>query len=79
MLAQRRRRVNLPALRINQYNVTVLPDDSSNVSRLQAQVRNLERTLRARMSELEAADRHITRLEEKLFQLKQRALEALEP
>ena len=71
MLAQRRRRVNLPALRINQYNVTVLPDDSSNVSRLQAQVRNLERTLRARMSELEAADRHITRLEEKLFQLKQ--------
>jgi O-antigen biosynthesis protein len=61
----------LPALRINQYNVRVLPADSSSVSRLQAQVRNLERTLRTRMSELEAADRHIARLEEKLFKLKE--------
>jgi GT2 family glycosyltransferase len=34
-------------------------------------VRELERTLRARMAELEAADRHIAGLEEKLFKLKE--------
>jgi GT2 family glycosyltransferase len=45
--------------------------DDSSLQRLQAQMHNLERTLRARTSELEAADRHIRKLEEKLFKLKE--------
>jgi GT2 family glycosyltransferase len=49
----------------------VLPADSSSVARLEAQVRELERTLRARTAELESADRHIASLEEKLFKLKE--------
>jgi O-antigen biosynthesis protein len=40
-------------------------------SRLNVQVQNFERTLRARTSELEAAERHIAELEGKLLKLKQ--------
>ncbi len=43
----------------------------SAFTRLNVQVRNFERASRARMSELEAADRHIAKLEEKLLKLKQ--------
>jgi glycosyltransferase involved in cell wall biosynthesis len=49
----------------------VVPADSSFVARLEAQVRELERIIRARTAELEAADRHIASLEEKLFKLKE--------
>lgn len=40
-------------------------------ARLNNQVRSLQRTLRTRMSELEAADRHIANLEQKLLKLKE--------
>ena len=40
-------------------------------ARLHTRARALERSLRTRMSELEAADRHIARLEEKLLKLKE--------
>ena len=49
----------------------MVPADSSSVARLEAQVHELERTIRARTAELEAADRHIASLEEKLFKLKE--------
>ncbi|MFN2541516.1 MAG: glycosyltransferase [Chthoniobacterales bacterium] len=49
----------------------VFSEDGSSLEQLQAQVRNLAQTLRARTSELEAADRHIAKLEEKLFKLKE--------
>ncbi len=39
--------------------------------RLHLQERNLERTLHTRTSELEAADRHIAKLEEKILQLRE--------
>lgn len=42
----------------------------SGFARASTQLHGLERTLRTRMSELEAADRHIARLEEKVLQLK---------
>lgn len=41
------------------------------VGRLQRQVADLERNLRTRMAELEAADRHISKLEEKLLKWKE--------
>jgi len=40
-------------------------------ARVQRQVHGLERSLRTRMSELEAADQHISKLEEKLLKLKE--------
>lgn len=40
-------------------------------ARLSHQMRSLERTLQTRMSELEAADRHIAKLEEKVLGLKE--------
>ncbi len=40
-------------------------------ARVNQHVRGLERTLRTRMSELEAADRHIAKLEEKVLNLKE--------
>ena len=43
----------------------------SAMARLQRQLRGLERSLRTRMSELEAADLHISKLEEKLLKLKE--------
>ena len=49
----------------------MVPADSSSVARLEAQVHELERTIRARTAELEGADRHIASLEEKLFKLKE--------
>ncbi|MEO5718892.1 MAG: glycosyltransferase, partial [Chthoniobacterales bacterium] len=49
---------------------TVLPAVEIGFARVNAQMRGLHRTLRTRMSELEAADRHIARLEEKVLKLK---------
>ena len=49
----------------------LLPEVESAFARLHAQLRNCERTLRMRMSELEAAERHIAELEGKLLKLKQ--------
>ncbi|MGI8891038.1 MAG: glycosyltransferase family 2 protein [Chthoniobacterales bacterium] len=49
----------------------VLPSVETGFARLNTQLRGLNRTLRTRMSELEAADRHIARLEEKVLKLKQ--------
>ena len=49
----------------------LLPAVETGFARVNAQMRGLHRTLRTRMSELEAADRHIARLEEKVLKLKQ--------
>ena len=49
----------------------LLPSVETAFARLNQQMRGLERTLRTRMSELEAADRHIARLEEKVLSLKE--------
>ncbi|MDQ3415253.1 MAG: glycosyltransferase family 2 protein [Verrucomicrobiota bacterium] len=48
----------------------LLPAVEGGFARVNAQMRGLHRTLRTRMSELEAADRHIARLEEKVLKLK---------
>jgi GT2 family glycosyltransferase len=50
---------------------TLVPAVESAFARIQRQVRGLERSLRTRMAELEAADRHISKLEEKLLKLKE--------
>ncbi len=50
---------------------TLVPAVESAFARLNRHVRGLQRTLRTRMSELEAADRHIAKLEEKLLKLKE--------
>ena len=49
----------------------LLPSVETAFARLNQQMRGLERTLRTRMSELEAADRHIAKLEEKVLSLKE--------
>ena len=49
----------------------LVPAVESALARLQRHVRDLERSLGTRMSELEAADRHISKLEEKLLKLKE--------
>jgi GT2 family glycosyltransferase len=49
----------------------LVPAVESALARIQRQVRQLERSLRTRMSELEAADLHISKLEEKLLKLKE--------
>ena len=49
----------------------LLPEVESAFARLHAQLRNRERTLRMRVSELKAAERHIAELEGKLLKLKQ--------
>lgn len=49
----------------------LLPSVETAFARLNQQMRGLERTLRTRMSELEAADRHIAKLEEKVLNLKE--------
>jgi O-antigen biosynthesis protein len=49
----------------------LVPAVESAFARLQRQMHGLERNLRTRMSELEAADRHISKLEEKLLKLKE--------
>jgi len=49
----------------------LVPAVESAFARLQRQVGGLERSLRTRMAELEAADRHISTLEEKLLKLKE--------
>jgi GT2 family glycosyltransferase len=49
----------------------LVPAVESAFARVQRQVRGLERSLRTRMAELEAADRHISKLEEKLLKLKE--------
>ncbi len=43
----------------------------AQIARLNERLRGLERTLRTRMSELEAADRHIAKLEDKIVKLKE--------
>jgi GT2 family glycosyltransferase len=49
----------------------LVPAVESAFARIQRQVRGLERSLRTRMAELEAADHHISKLEEKLLKLKE--------
>jgi GT2 family glycosyltransferase len=48
-----------------------IPSVESAVARLNHRIHALERTLRTRMFELEAADRHIAKLEEKVLGLKE--------
>ena len=50
---------------------TLLPAVETAFARVNSDVRGLERALRTRMSQLEAADRHIAGLEEKLLRLKE--------
>jgi GT2 family glycosyltransferase len=50
---------------------TLVPAVESAFARLNRHVRGLQRSLRTRVSELEAADRHIAKLEEKLLKLKE--------
>ncbi len=56
-----------------------IPAVETAVARLNQRIQRLERTLKTRMSELDAADRHIARLEEKVLSLKEakRALKQL--
>lgn len=49
----------------------LVPVVETAFARINQQMRGLERTLRTRMSELEAADRHIAKLEEKVLSLKE--------
>ncbi len=49
----------------------LLPEVESGFALVNDQLRGLHRTLRTRMAELEAADRHIARLEEKVLKLKE--------
>jgi GT2 family glycosyltransferase len=49
----------------------LVPEVESAFARLHAQLRNRERTLQMRVSELKAAERHIAELEGKLLKLKQ--------
>lgn len=49
----------------------LVPAVESAFARLNRHVRGLERSLRTRLSELDAADRHISKLEEKLLKLKE--------
>src|SRR5262245_28631270 len=49
----------------------LVPPVESAFARLHGEVQNYQRTLRARMSELEAAQCHIAELEGKLLKLKQ--------
>jgi O-antigen biosynthesis protein len=50
---------------------TLVPAVESAFARLNRHVRGLQRMLHTRVSELEAADRHIAKLEEKLLKLKE--------
>ena len=49
----------------------IVPAAESAFSRINVQLLAVQRTLRTRMAELEAADRHIANLEEKLLKLKE--------
>ena len=49
----------------------LVPAVESALARVQRQVGGLKRSLRTRMAELEAADHHISKLEEKLLKLKE--------
>ena len=49
----------------------LVPAVETAFARLHAQMRNLEGTLRARVSELDAANRHIGKLEEKILQFRE--------
>ena len=51
--------------------VQLVPAVESAFLRLHLRARNLQRTLHTRTSELEAADRHIAKLEEKILQLRE--------
>ena len=48
-----------------------IPAVETAFARMNERIHGLERTLRTRMSELEAADRHIAKLEEKVLSLKE--------
>jgi GT2 family glycosyltransferase len=48
-----------------------LPEVEAGFARINAQWRGMHRTLRTRLAELEAADRHIAQLEEKVLKLKE--------
>ena len=65
--------------RVEESNETLVPAVELAFARLNRHVGGLERTLDTRISELEAADRHITELEERLLKLKEakRALKQL--
>ena len=60
----------LRLVRAQANGASLVPAAETAMARLNTEMRSLERTLRTRMSELEAADRHIARLEEKLLKLK---------
>jgi GT2 family glycosyltransferase len=55
---------------ISESVAALVPAIETGFARASAQFHGLERTLHTRMLELEAADRHIARLEEKVLQLK---------
>jgi O-antigen biosynthesis protein len=84
-VAPKRRRVNLPAPRINQYYGTVSDHGTTSEKRaartqpaagdLESEIAALNRALRNRANELDAAERHIAQLEEKLFKLKEASRE----
>ncbi|MGZ5004258.1 MAG: glycosyltransferase [Chthoniobacterales bacterium] len=57
--------------RENANGATSLASVEAAIGRLHQRMRGLERTLRTRMSELEAADRHIAKLEERIIKLKE--------
>ncbi len=63
------------ALRLGRRQIpgdgSFVPAVETAFARLNQQMRALERVLRTRMSELEAADRHIAKLEEKVLSLKE--------
>jgi len=59
------------ARRQNDSAEALVPAVESAFARLNRHVHGLERSLRTRLSELDAADRHISKLEEKLLKLKE--------
>ncbi|HEX8281001.1 MAG TPA: glycosyltransferase, partial [Chthoniobacterales bacterium] len=54
-----------------EHGEALVPAVETAFARLNQRMRRLERTLRTRMSELEAADRHIAKLEQKVLALKE--------
>lgn len=61
----------LRLVRSGNANGNLVPAVETAFARLNERMRDLERNLRTRMSELEAADRHIAKLEEKVLSLKE--------
>ena len=67
--------LHLGAIRLVRKSIpnadAIFPAVETAFARLNQEVRGLERTLQTRMAELEAADRHIAKLEEKVLSLKE--------